>query len=370
MPDDRFLTRAAAWAARRVFPPSPRRKFIGLEFKSKIRVPMRERQTRVARWMPRGFLSETSYIYDFDKYPYTDYLSDYQRMLAFGVNEWAADLLVNKLAFQRLVEPMLPMPALLGILRSGRLHPLDGPPGDPDRVFEMLDESEHGLVLKPLSGSCGRGVLVLGKDTERIILNSKPATAGDVLAQIPRDEAYMITPFVSQSAYSRAFYPHTTNTIRILTMIDPAAGRAFVATAVQRMGCERSRPVDNWTQGGLSALVDIETGRLGRGVTFPTNGKLIWHNSHPESGAAIEGAVVPGWAGIRDRILDAADRLAFIPYVGWDVIVMDDGFCVLEGNRNSDVNLLQAHRPLLIDPRVRAFFERFGVIRCIASVPR
>lgn len=369
MSDDRFLTKTVAWAARRVFPPSPRRKFIGLEFKSKIRVPTRERLTRVARWMPRGFLSETSYIYDFDNYPYTDYLSDYQRMLAFGVNEWAADLLVNKLAFQRLLEPMLPMPALLGILRSGRLHTLDGPTVEPDRVFAMLDESEHGLVLKPLSGSCGRGVLVIGKDDGRIVLNSEPVAAGDVLTRIPPDEAYMVTPFVSQSEYSKAFYPHTTNTIRILTMIDPATGRAFVATAVQRMGCGRSRPVDNWTQGGLSALIDIEAGRLGRGVTFPINGKLVWHNTHPETGAAIEGVVVPGWAGIRDRILGVADQLAFMPYVGWDVIVRDDGVCLLEGNRNSDVNLLQAHRPLLIDPRVRAFFEKFGVTRRNASVP-
>jgi hypothetical protein len=48
--------------------------------------------------------------------------------------------------------------------------------------------------------------------------------------------------------------------------------------------------------------------------------------------------------------------------VGWDVMVTDDGFQVIEGNKFSDVQVLQVHRPLPDDRRVRDFY-RHGIIR-------
>lgn len=83
MANGHSMTGVVAWVARRVFPPSPRRKFIGLEFKSKIRTPWRVRLAGVARCMPRGFLSESSSIYDFTTYSMSDHLSDFGRVRAF-----------------------------------------------------------------------------------------------------------------------------------------------------------------------------------------------------------------------------------------------------------------------------------------------
>jgi hypothetical protein len=50
--------------------------------------------------------------------------------------------------------------------------------------------------------------------------------------------------------------------------------------------------------------------------------------------------------------------MAYIPYVGWDIIVTDDGFCAIEGNNHPHLGH-QDMAPLLTDPRVRAFYERF-----------
>ena len=72
-------------------------------------------------------------------------------------------------------------------------------------------------------------------------------------------------PFVRQATRNELLHPATTNTVRVLTMVDPDDGSAFVARAVQRIGVRASVPVDNWTQGGLSAMVDPASGRLGRG---------------------------------------------------------------------------------------------------------
>jgi len=52
-----------------------------------------------------------------------------------------------------------------------------------------------------------------------------------------------------------------------------------------------------------------------------------------------------------------AAALHFIPYIGWDLLVTEDGFQVIEANNGPDLMLFQMHGPLLIDPRIRRFFQ-------------
>jgi hypothetical protein len=54
--------------------------------------------------------------------------------------------------------------------------------------------------------------------------------------------------------------------------------------------------------------------------------------------------------------------LPYIPYIGWDIIVQEEGFKIIEGNNHPGLDTLQAHRPLLKDPRVRKFYKAHGVI--------
>src|SRR5699024_4774832 len=109
---------------------------------------------------------------------------------------------------------------------------------------------------------------------------------------------------------------------------------------------------DNWTQGGLSCWVDVETGVLGKGARHPkVSGKLEWFEKHPDTDAQIEGSVIPNWDKIKNDLLNAVNKSEHLTYVGWDVVIIDDGFRIIEGNSMPDVNLLQVHKPLLVDER-------------------
>ena len=78
----------------------------------------------------------------------------------------------------------------------------------------------------------------------------------------------------------------------------------------------------------------------------------------------IRGVSVPHWDEITTTILELAEQLPELPYIGWDLIVVTDGgFKILEGNTNSDVNLLQAHEPLLRSESTRAFYLEHDVIK-------
>jgi hypothetical protein len=123
-----------------------------------------------------------------------------------------------------------------------------------------------------------------------------------------------------------------------------------------------SGPVDNWTQGGLSARVDLDTGRLSRATRLPSGKKLEWFSTHPDTGSVIEGALVPHWPEIVETVIHAAHVLSFMEYVGWDIIVTPNGPVVLEANINSGMNVLQVHQPLLEDARARAYFVKRGVV--------
>lgn len=99
-----------------------------------------------------------------------------------------------------------------------------------------------------------------------------------------------------------------------------------------------------------------------RGVVSDA-GRLCWHERHPESGAAIAGVRVERWAETSATVLAAAARLPEAPAIGWDLVVTDDGCCFLEGNSPPGPFVWQVHGPLLVDPRVRRFYETHGVVR-------
>lgn len=175
----------------------------------------------------------------------------------------------------------------------------------------------------------------------------------------------VVTGFVTQGRYGAALFPDTTNTMRIVTLVDPDTHEPFIARAVQRIGNARSFPVDSFSlgQGGLCALVDIASGRLGPGAMIEKNRQVSWHEHHPETGAAISGVKIPNWPDIHRGVLQCARRFAFVPCIAWDIAITEPGFTAIEGNSATGVRVLQVHGPLLADPRVRRFYAHHGVVR-------
>lgn len=321
------------------------------ERSSSVQVALR---VRMASWR-LGFLGESSVFYDWAQFDPTDYVSDLERFAFIpDINGHNAILLDDKVVFRKVIGLVLPVPCHLGVIARGELIQIanEGTVG-----IGSLFKDQAAFVVKPVRGGGGSFVYVFERNGDRWNINGNPISAGSAEVLLRSLGSYIVEKRVCNGRYSGIINPTTLNTIRILTMVDPRNGQAFIATAIHRFGTSRSAPADNWTQGGLSVALDVDTGRLGCGATCPVDGELEWRSHHPETGARIEGVVVPGWARIRREILKCAEIFAHIPYVGWDVAASEDGFVVIEGNSNTDVNLLQIHGPLLRDSRVRSFYE-------------
>ena len=161
-----------------------------------------------------------------------------------------------------------------------------------------------------------------------------------------------------QHPYATAIYPHSINTVRILTALDEPSGEFFVMAAAHRFGTATSGRVDNWSAGGVAAGIDLETGRLARATRQPDfDPARTWWTNHPDTGAPIEGVEIPRFAETCRSLLEVCRRFA-LTLAGWDVVITPDGWTLLEVNTKPALNLFQLHRPLLADARAKAFFRR------------
>lgn len=303
------------------------------------------RRSFAPRLWAHGFFSQRAALYPFDAYDMRWFLSDWEieRRLGRVNDEAAIPMLENKLLFHLILgrgRLSGAAPALVGTVADGRFRPL-GPFATVGDALASLGR----LVSKPVNGWGGAGVSVVDRES-----------------QLEERGHFLLEGFVRQHEYAERVFPGSLNTIRVVTMTAREGG-AFVAAAAHRFGSRASAPVDNFKRGGVSALVDLETGTLSAGRSNPGLHAVHAHGTHPDTGAPIAGVQVPMWREAMALALELADAFPGLHHVGWDICVTRQGPRVIEGNsRLANPNLVQAHRPLLLDARVRDFLRRHGVL--------
>ncbi len=329
------------------------------------KVPLRLRKPR---WWLRGFLSRSAVLYELDQgndpEPYVTDVHRYFRTKNM-VHARIQDIINNKLSTHLLLGSMdIPSPELLGLYWRHQVHRFPQEGRVPVQAYlEEMDDGET-LFFKVLAGAEGKNIYAVRRTGPgEWAINGTPhhlrAAAGVFLAQ---NRPLIIERGLVQHPHQGALYPDSVNTLRILTMLDVRnGGDPFIAAAVQRIGSRRSEPADNWTRGGLSAPVDLATGELGRATRLPDRDTKEWFDHHPDTGAPIRGEVVPYWQEVYDLVMHSAKVLSFMEYIGWDIVVTPSGPVVLEANINTGLNVMQSHRPLMQDPRVRAYYNERGV---------
>lgn len=313
---------------------------------------------RAQSWI-HGFFADKVNLYDFERFGHGAYVTDYQRHVkSDDLNSPYQYVLGDKFVAHHVLQGIgAPVPTLFAVIEHGRFiaNDLESKAAlSLDALLRQVDK----VAIKPRTGSGGIGFAAASLKNGVLHLNEAPAESKAPF----QSGAYLVSQFVSQSTYAANLFSRTTNTLRVCTMWDHEREEPFVAFAVQRIGTSTSFPVDNWGAGGLSADVDIETGVLGRAATKPKLGKPVWHDVHPETGAQIAGVQIPNWQAMTSELVKIAKRLPGMEYLGWDVAMTPDGIAILEANNRTDVNLVQVHRPLLLNKRISDFYRRRNVL--------
>lgn len=307
-----------------------------------------------------GFLSESEAIYDLQNGAAGDYLSDYARFHRCAINR-QPHLLSDKVCFYWLMRAAgAPTPHIFATIENGIATTLDEHARSLSIAASLCEAGRS--VVKPRDGTNGRGMFFVTATADGALAVNDQPNGALAMMQSLAEGAFIICERIDQHAYAARIFPHTVNTLRIMTYIDPANGEAFIGRVVHRFGSARSGIVDNWSAGGLSAAVDLATGVMEEAAGHPAKHGQTRYRAHPDTGEAIAGVRIPRWDEMIGGVLRLAQLMPGNPYIGWDVLATADGYSIIEGNTTPDVNLVQVHGPLLADERIRRFYKHHNVI--------
>ena len=308
-----------------------------------------------------GFFPNKCALYNFKKYPRGKYITDQQMLRTAYINGEETVVLENKVLFEFAVGRFVPVPPNYFIFDKGHFISLDPDIKDMVGVKNFL-KYKKSLIVKPTYGLGGKGIIHLQYDQNGFLSNGGRTSWRQIAQSLLTSGDIIVSEYIRQGAFANWLYPHTVNTIRMLSMRNPESGRVFIAAAVFRIGCSQSLPVDNISRGGIVCDIDLDKGCLGRAATgFYDRGPFRWIDKHPDTGLQMQGLIIDGWDRICVQIEVLADKFPRLPYIAWDVALGDDDIIVIEGNGWSDVSLFQIYRPLLLDDRINAFLKQYHV---------
>lgn len=197
--------------------------------------------------------------------------------------------------------------------------------GSIDELKSFL-KTHDKFMQKPKNGLGGGGVCrVYSKDITNI----------DEYYNKIKNEKLFLEEYVKQNSKVNKICDNSVNTIRIMTF--GYNGKSEILFACMRFG-NGVGDVDNFHQGGMAVLVDIESGKL---VGKAFNKALDYFDEHPVSHIKFDGFQIPNWDYIKKMVLDAALVSDKIHLVGWDVAVTENGAVFIEGNRRPGFDLVQ-----------------------------
>lgn len=284
-----------------------------------------------------GFIADQYVLYDLKHNDKGEYLSEFDWYKSRYINEPFDFAFNNKVICAEILKQYIWVAENLFIKNKGILYDFDRGEKNNGDVLKSLREREQ-LILKPFASGKGNGVHLLRHDGEKIYIDEREKDEGELFRLLDEKDEYVICEFIRQHSYAEDLYDKTANTIRLITMrdIDTHVNKIFFA--VQRIGTSRTIPVDNGSKGGLISKIDPESGRLSEAKSLRST-QTFW--VHPDSGKRIKGVCVPGWTDITKEILKVADKLPYMDFIAWDILVTEKGPCVIEANTSSGVNIIQ-----------------------------
>lgn len=199
-----------------------------------------------------------------------------------------------------------------------------------EQQFLDFCKAHQKLVVKPLSGTCGRGI-------EFVETSDKSKIVG-LYDMLKKGGQYLVEDYIVQHPEISKIYPLSVNTLRLVTI----RNKDTVHLVFSSMRIGNGKQVDNLNSGGMAVIVDMETGCIST-PGADKDGKA--YERHPMTGVTLMGMKIPLYQEAVEMVKNAAMQIPELGYIGWDVAITQTHPLIIEANHfpGHDIYQFQVH---------------------------
>ncbi len=210
-------------------------------------------------------------------------------------------------------------------------------------LFADFAQRHQSFVVKPSNYFFGIGVhKVMMSDyayDSKAALESILDEGQAIHAKHPYRESKMVLEeLISQDQSLAVLHPNSVNAVRA-TAVKDKDGKVNIYHPWLKVGMGGTF-VASAAFDGFDAEIDTETGII---ITDGHQESGNIYKAHPDSGIQIKGFQIPKWNELIDFVHEIMSLLDGYRYVGWDLVLTPDGWCVMEGNYSGEFIFQMIH---------------------------
>lgn len=231
-------------------------------------------------------------------------------------NAWMVTAYTDKNIYERIL-PSVKQPQTILRYIDGRYYDSLYTELTGYEALELLQAENSTLIFKPsiVSGR-GRNIFRLIPDNGRILLNGKDTSLNDLTGICP--DGFIIQKFLDQHPAISAIYPHSLNTVRIVTL--RYRDSVEILSAIFKMGNE-DHFLDKMAFGGLSCGINKD----GTLFDYAFDNGFSKHKVHPQTGTVFKGLLLPGFQKLEETVINAHKNMPYFDMISWDMAIDPEG---------------------------------------------
>lgn len=305
----------------------------------------------------KGFLSSRTNTYQIDELNYRDHMPDFDYYKLYPIDDkysaWIDDKLTMKYIFSPFDEYL---PKYYFQLEDNEILKLIDCPSDIDcttsGIIDFL-KKEGILALKIISGSLGEGFYKLSYANDTFYINTKACEMEDVETLFSSLKGYLITEYVKAHDSINKIYDITPNTLRIQVIRDENKKPKIIGSFI-RFGTQKSGILETPVAGGIIAGIDLKNGNIFN-PNIIINNDLINIKLHPDTNENLE-IIIPKWDDIKSKIEEISSYTPQLTYLGFDIIITNKGFKIIEINSLTAPTVISYYHPLFANEYGKEYF--------------
>lgn len=220
----------------------------------------------------------------------------------------------------------------------------------------FTDTELNVLIIKPILGHAGRGIILALKRLNGIVIETKDSEYS--LAEYEFKVKSIIQEIIIQNAEIAKISNASLNTIRLISLLTRSQ-EVIILSASMRFGVGNAY-VDNWSAGGIAVGVDHNNGTLME-IAYDKHGGQYYE--HPDSKVVFKNYKIPFWDEVMQIPQKVQESCPFYKLIGVDVGISKNGPVLIEINANPDIVFQeQTAGPLLRDKRILSEFDKYDLL--------